>query len=192
METNSEADLRTVTAGRHYVITVDGSCLGNPGAGGWGIVKQLKQGGKVLRQAAYAAHSEELSTTNNRMELTAAAIAAERMMETDTPAILRTDAAYVMKGMTEWLPKWKQNGWRTADRGWVLSHDLWERLDAACDGKTILWEKVKGHSGDTLNELADMLARNAAGGMYRKRSVKTLHPELFLSGEIARVANNAP
>lgn len=175
--------LASIRAGRHYVIATDGACRGNPGPSGWGLVKQLKDGSQLLQQAANAAQAEELVSTNNRMELLAAIMAAEGVQEVETPAIIRTDSNYVLEGFTRWLPGWKAKGWRGSD-GPVKNADLWERLDAACAAKTIYWEKVKGHSGDKLNEIADKLASNAATGRYPngRQSVRRRHPDLFLVG----------
>lgn len=175
--------LASVTAGRHYVIATDGACRGTPGPSGWGFVKQLKEGTRVLQQGANAAQAEELLSTNNRMELLAVILAVEGVQEAETPAIIRTDSNYVLENFTRWLPGWKAKGWRGSD-GPVKNADLWQRLDAACAAKTIYWEKVKGHSGDDLNEIADKLASNAAIGRYPngRTSVRKRHPELFFSG----------
>lgn len=170
----------TIKAGRHYVIATDGACIPNPGPGGWGLIKQLKDGCQLLQQGANAGRSKQLKTTNNKMELMAAIMAVESVREPETPAIIRTDSNYVLQSFTLWLPRWKTNGWKGSN-GAVLNRELWERLDAACAAKTIFWEKVKGHSGDDLNDLADMLANNAALDRYPhgQRSVQKLHPKLF-------------
>lgn len=176
--------LASIRAGRHYVIATDGACRGNPGPSGWGLIKQLKDGARLLQQAANAAQAEELVSTNNRMELLAAIMAVENVQEAETPAIICTDSNYVLEGFTRWLPGWKAKGWRGSD-GPVKNADLWERLDAACAAKTIHWEKVKGHSGDRLNVIADMLATNAVVGRYPngRQSVRRHHPEFFVSGD---------
>lgn len=170
----------TIKAGRHYVIATDGSCIGNPGPGGWAFVKQLWQGDHLLQQAPLIGRKAE--ATNNQMELMAAIMAVEGVRESATPAVIRTDANYVLKGMTEWLPHWKANGWRSS-KGLVENRDLWERLDAACGAKAVYWEKVKGHSGDHQNEIADTLAEGAARGRYPNgwRSVKDRHPTWFIN-----------
>lgn len=176
--------LAPLTARRHYLIATDGACIPNPGPGGWGLIKQLKDGARVLRQLADAGHSEalgEFSTTNNQMEMIAAIMAVEGVVEANTPAIIMTDSQLVHSGMTEWLPGWKAKGWKGSN-GAVKNRDLWERLDAACAGKTVHWVKVKGHAGHDLNEMADTLADNAARGKYPKgrQSVKTIHPDWFI------------
>lgn len=179
--------LTAIIAGRHYLIATDGAAKGNPGPGGWGLIRQLKDGDQLLRQGAEAGHLsgtlDELITTNNRMEMAASIIAAEGIVEVETPAIIMSDSGYVIDGMTKYLPGWIERGWRTADKKPVKNQDLWERLDAACIGKTIHWVKVKGHSGHPLNETADALAGNAAIGKYPKgkQSVKKHHPDWFIA-----------
>lgn len=171
-----------VTAGRHYLIATDGSAKGNPGPGGWGLIKQLKDGDRLIQQAAKAARSAELVTTNNRMELVAAIKAVEGIAEAQTPAIVMTDSEYVLNGICEWLPGWKARGWRSADGKPVKNIDLWQRLETACVGKTVHWKKVKAHSGHMLNECANTLACNAALGLYSngKADVQALHPEWLI------------
>jgi len=97
-------------------------------------------------------------TTNNRMELTAAAEALEAL-DRSAKADLYTDSQYVRGGITRWLANWKQNNWRTADRKPVKNIDLWQRLDAARERHEISWHWVRGHSGTDGNERADQLAR---------------------------------
>lgn len=178
-------ELAPIIAGHHYLIAIDGAAKNNPGPGGWGLVKQLKDSDQIVRQLADAGHSSSTIcgriTTNNKMEMYAATKAIQGIFEPDTPAIIMTDSQLVHKGMTEWLPRWKASGWKGSD-GPVKNRDLWERLDAACEGKTIHWLWVKGHAGHELNEIADTLASNAALGRYPKgrQSVKTIHPEWFI------------
>ncbi|PSJ53131.1 hypothetical protein C7I85_28450 [Mesorhizobium soli] len=163
--------LAPLTAGRHYLIATDGACIPNPGPGGWGLIKQLKEGTRILRQAAAAGHSEaalaETTTTNNRMETMAAIKAVEGVVEAETPAIILTDSEYVFLGMTERLPGWKANGWR-GSKGAVKNRDLWGRLDAACVGKAIHWVWVRGHAGYDLNEMADTSRTMQPEGSIRR------------------------
>lgn len=148
----SESDSTSAT---RVEIYTDGACSGNPGPGGWGA---------LLR---YKGHERELSggekdTTNNRMELLAAIRALEslnRPCEID----LYTDSQYVRNGITQWLARWKQNGWRTAAKAAVKNADLWQQLDQAVQKHRIQWHWVRGHNGHSDNERADRLARSAVG-----------------------------
>ena len=133
------------------VIYTDGACRGNPGPGGWGAVL-IWQGQE--REIC----GGELSTTNNRMELTAACEALEALKRPCTVE-LHTDSQYVKTGISEWLRGWKAKGWKTASRDPVKNEDLWRRLDAANQRHTVRWKWVKGHAGHELNERADALAR---------------------------------
>ena len=137
-------------------VFTDGACSGNPGPGGWGA---------ILRSGA---HEKEISggermTTNNRMELMAAIRALEALSKPYT-VILHTDSKYVMDGITQWLPRWKKNGWKTADKKPVKNEDLWRALEAECARHEVTWRWVRGHNGHAENERADALARGAIGG----------------------------
>lgn len=135
-------------------IFTDGSCLGNPGPGGYGAVLKYQQ------------HVKELSggftqTTNNRMELMAA-IAALECLKEPCQIDLSTDSQYVRQGIMQWMQNWKRNNWRTSNKEPVKNKDLWQRLDAACQQHQIRWHWVKGHAGHVENERCDELAREAA------------------------------
>ena len=135
-------------------IFTDGSCHGNPGPGGFGVVLRYKQ------------HEKNISagfrlTTNNRMELMAAIVALETLTS-PCDVVLSTDSQYVRQGITRWIHNWKVKGWKTADKKPVKNVDLWKRLDAAIQHHNLRWEWVKGHSGHTENERCDELARQAA------------------------------
>lgn len=139
---------------KNVEIFTDGSCLGNPGPGGYGT---------LLR---YKGHEKELSqgyklTTNNRMELLAAIIGLESLKE-PCHVILTTDSQYVKQGIESWLANWKKRGWKTASKQAVKNKDLWQRLDAANAKHQVEWRWVKGHAGHTENERVDDLAREAA------------------------------
>ena len=134
-------------------IFTDGACSGNPGPGGWAA---------ILR---YGAHEKELSggepaTTNNRMELMAV-IKALQALNRSARATIHTDSRYVMDGLTKWLPRWKANGWKTADKKPVKNEDLWRTLDEEVRRHDVTWTWVAGHSGHAENERADALARAA-------------------------------
>ncbi|MDX5406469.1 MAG: ribonuclease HI [Chromatiaceae bacterium] len=135
-------------------IYTDGSCLGNPGPGGYGVVLTYKQ------------HRKELSggfklTTNNRMELLAAIVALESLKDS-CDVDLTTDSQYVRLGITQWLAGWKRNNWKTSQKQPVKNQDLWQRLDAAAAKHKVNWHWVKGHAGHPENERCDILARSAA------------------------------
>lgn len=134
-------------------IFTDGACLGNPGPGGWaailrndGIEKEITGG--------------ERATTNNRMELMAA-IRALEALKTRSKIILHTDSRYVMDGITQWLPRWKTNGWKTSDKKPVKNGDLWRELETQAARHDIEWRWVRSHSGHDENERVDKLARGA-------------------------------
>jgi ribonuclease HI len=133
------------------IIYSDGACSGNPGPGGWGAV--LIYGDKRREISG-----GEALTTNNRMELRAAAEALAALKR-PTRAELHTDSEYLRKGITEWITKWKANGWKTAGREPVKNADLWRLLDEARQRHKISWHWVKGHAGEAENERADELAR---------------------------------
>jgi ribonuclease HI len=135
------------------VMYTDGACRGNPGPGGWGVVLRFQGNRKTLQ--GYAAE-----TTNNRMELTAV-IEGLKALKRSCRVELFTDSKYVMQGLTEWLARWKSNGWKTAAKKPVKNVDLWQQLEAEVAQHEIDWNWVKGHAGIADNELADQLA-NAA------------------------------
>jgi len=128
----------------------DGACRGNPGPGGWGVV--LKAGGQVKELSG-----GEPATTNNRMELKAA-IEALTALKKPCRVALYTDSVSVRSGITEWLPRWRARGWRTADKKPVKNQDLWEALSAVAANHEVSWHWIKGHSGHPENERADELA----------------------------------
>ncbi|MEO2266660.1 ribonuclease HI [Pseudoalteromonas pernae] len=135
-------------------IYTDGSCLGNPGPGGYGILLRYGEHQKTLSQGYQ-------KTTNNRMELLAAIVALESLKRPCSVTIT-TDSQYVKQGIESWIENWKKRNWRTANKQPVKNVDLWQRLDAACKPHTMQWRWVKGHSGHDENEIVDDLAREAA------------------------------
>jgi ribonuclease HI len=132
----------------------DGACLGNPGPGGWAAL--LRYGG---HERLVSGGSPD--TTNNRMELQAA-IGALESLKRSAAVTLSTDSQYVQRGITEWVPRWKRNGWRTADGKPVKNQDLWQQLDALVASHRVSWQWVRGHSGHPENERVDGAAREAA------------------------------
>ena len=135
-------------------IHTDGSCLGNPGPGGWAAVLRYQGRERELCGG-------EALTTNNRMELMGAIMALEAL-KSPCEVVLVTDSQYVQKGIGEWLPNWIRRGWKTAGGDPVKNQDLWQRLQAAAEPHTVQWKWVKGHAGDPDNERVDQLARAAA------------------------------
>lgn len=135
-------------------IWTDGACRGNPGPGGWGAVLRFNGTEKELAGG-------ERETTNNRMELMAA-IQALETLKRPCSVHLTTDSNYVRQGITEWLPRWRTNGWKTSARKPVKNADLWQRLAKAAQQHEVKWSWVRGHSGHPENERADRLATTAA------------------------------
>ncbi|ENM5904543.1 ribonuclease HI [Vibrio mimicus] len=135
-------------------IFTDGSCLGNPGPGGYGVVMRYKQVEKTLARGYRL-------TTNNRMEMLAAVVALQTLKE-PCRVILTTDSQYVRQGITQWIHNWKLRGWKTADRKPVKNADLWQALDRETARHQVEWRWVKGHAGHRENEMCDELARQAA------------------------------
>ncbi len=139
-------------------IFTDGACSGNPGPGGWGALLRCRGTEKELSGG-------EKETTNNRMELTAV-INALAALKKSCDISLYTDSKYVMDGVTSWLPKWKQNGWKTSNKkSPVKNVDLWQRLDELTALHEIRWIWVKGHAGHAENERVDELARRAISAL---------------------------
>jgi ribonuclease HI len=132
-------------------IFTDGACSGNPGPGGWGALLIYNGTEKELSGG-------EAATTNNRMELMAA-IKALEALKRPCAVDLYTDSSYLRHGITEWIKRWKANGWRTAQKKPVLNDDLWRCLDELRDSHDVRWHWVKGHAGHPGNERADALAR---------------------------------
>ena len=135
-------------------IYTDGSCIGNPGNGGWAAILLINE--KKIKIKGY-----KKNTTNNQMELTAPIKALKKIPISEKIEIY-TDSKYVKIGITEWVAKWKKNNWKTSSKKKVKNIDLWKELDNLNEKYQIKWCWVKGHSGDTLNDEVDQLAREAA------------------------------
>jgi ribonuclease HI len=140
-----------VEKAKMVTIYSDGACSGNPGPGGWGAL--LSYGGRIK-----GIKGGEAETTNNRMELMAATEALNALTRS-CKVDLYTDSQYVRQGITDWIHRWKANGWETASKSPVKNADLWQALDVACARHDVSWHWVKGHAGDAGNERADELAR---------------------------------
>lgn len=140
-------------------VFTDGACRGNPGPGGWGVLLRYGDTEKEL-------YGGEVNTTNNRMELMAAIMALEGLKRS-CQVRLTTDSEYVKNGITQWLPKWKARGWRTASKSPVKNADLWQRLEQAAGQHQVQWHWVRGHSGHPENERADQLANRGIDELAR-------------------------
>lgn len=135
-------------------LITDGSCLGNPGRGGWAA---------ILR---YGDQTKELwgstpETTNNRMEMTAV-LRGLQALKQPCEVEIEIDSEYVKNGITQWLPGWKRNGWRTSTKAPVKNQDLWQQLDEEIQRHKVRWTWVKGHADHDDNNRCDELARDAA------------------------------
>ena len=140
------------------VLFTDGACSGNPGPGGWAYILRHPDSGKEA-----AASGAEPQTTNNRMELTAVVRGLEQLKR-PTVVELVTDSVYVGTGLSEWLPKWKAQGWQRMEKGRfvpVKNEDLWLELDQLASAHTIRFSHVAGHSGHPENEACDRMAVEA-------------------------------
>ena len=135
-------------------IYTDGSCLSNPGNGGWAAIINI--GGEIKKISG-----NEKNTTNNRMELMAPINALKNMNSKD-PIEIFTDSKYVKNGITEWINTWVINNWKTSKKEDVKNKDLWIELYKLNQSLNVKWNWVKAHAGDPLNEEVDMLAKEAA------------------------------
>ena len=135
-------------------IYTDGACSGNPGKGGWAAI--------ILDSNANQSDisGSEKNTTNNRMELMAPIMALKKI-KLKSNVIIFTDSTYVKNGITEWIKKWENNGWKNANKKPVKNKDLWIKLNDLCKEYKIDWKWIKGHSNNEYNDLADDLATRA-------------------------------
>ena len=136
-------------------LYTDGGCSGNPGPGGWAYILRHPASGKETEGSG----AEKL-TTNNRMELTAVVRGLE-VLKIPSHVTLYADSVYVGKGLSEWMPKWKANGWRRREGSqWkeVKNEDLWKKLDELIARHKLTYSYVAGHSGHVENERCDKLA----------------------------------
>ncbi len=140
-------------------IWTDGGCRPNPGPGGWGVVLKFKD---IFRELSGA----EADTTNNRMELTAAAEALSALKR-PCKVVLHTDSEYLKNGITRWHTGWVRKNWRNAAGDPVKNMDLWRRILDAAKPHDVEWVWVRGHSGNVMNERADVLATEARERLER-------------------------
>jgi ribonuclease HI len=137
-------------------VITDGSCIGNPGPGGWACILRF---GDTKREL----YGSEPQTTNNRMELQAAVEGLSALKQSCIVEII-TDSNYVKHGITEWIHKWKRNGWQTGAKKPVVNQDLWHELDEQVSRHKIEWQWTKGHASHADNNRCDELAQAAARG----------------------------
>ena len=142
-------------------LITDGSCLGNPGPGGWAAILKFNEHVKQL-------YGCERETTNNRMEITAA-VEGLRALKESCQVEIKTDSEYVKNGITKWIAGWKRNGWKTGDKKPVKNRELWEALDAEQARHQTEWVWTKGHADDAENNRCDELAQRAAREQISKR-----------------------
>ena len=140
----------------------DGACSGNPGVGGWGAVLLAEKNKKIIKRKEISGGL--VDTTNNQMELIAA-IETLKALKKYTEICIITDSNYVKKGITEWLPSWKKNNWKTSSKKEVKNRKLWEELEELVNRNKVDWLWVKGHAGNIENERADFLAREEINKM---------------------------
>lgn len=139
--------------GKVVEIWTDGGCKPNPGPGGWAAILKFRDVVKELSGA-------EAATTNNRMELTAAASALEALKR-PCHVILHTDSQYLKNGITRWSTGWVRKNWMSSTGDPVANIDLWQRILAAAKTHEVDWQWVRGHNGNDMNERADRLATEA-------------------------------
>ena len=135
-------------------IYTDGSCLENPGNGGWAAIINSDSGVKKIS-------GNEKNTTNNRMELMAT-ISALKEISSNEDIEIYTDSQYVKLGITEWINNWLKNNWKTSKKEDVKNKDLWLELYNLDKSLNVKWNWVKAHAGNPLNEEVDLLAKKAA------------------------------
>ena len=138
-------------------IYTDGSCIGNPGKGGWAAII-------IINDKKTHITGSQKNTTNNQMELLAPIKALNKIPRGSKIQIF-TDSKYVKSGITEWIHNWKKNGWKTANKQSVKNKEFWIELDLLTEKFEIKWSWVKGHSTDKLNNEVDLLAREAANNL---------------------------
>jgi len=139
------------------IIYTDGSCLRNPGPGGWAaVLRSVTEGGthKLVVRGRCA------DATNSEMELTAV-VEALKSLRKPSEVIIRSDSEYVIKGATEWMTNWIKNGWRTSNKTPVQNREHWEAIREFMTRHRIRFEKIRAHAGNPFNEEVDCLARKA-------------------------------
>jgi ribonuclease HI len=169
------SDTFSAKHGRVKKVTVytDGSCLGNPGPGGWGAILMYGRAEKEISGG-------DPQTTNNRMEMQAA-VEALRALKEPCQVDVHSDSAYLVQGFSNgWVDKWQANGWRTSSKADVKNVDLWQDLIDLTKKHRVRFHHVKGHAGHPLNERCDKLATEAAAQI----AASTALPEMLDAPEV--------
>ena len=135
-------------------IYTDGSCLKNPGHGGWAAIINVDNEIKKICGSVKG-------TTNNKMQLMAP-IQTLQEVKKQKPIELQTVSQQVKLGITDWIHKWNKNNWLTSKKQPVKNKELWMELHGLTKSHEIKWIWVKAHAGNTLNEQVDLLAKQAA------------------------------
>lgn len=173
--TTNERDDQPTSGQTRIEIFTDGSCIGNPGPGGYGIVTLRLDGEGMILKRRKRKGSEPTPTTNIRMEMTAVCVALESLGKpTDEPITVFCDANLIPNAMSGWLAKWKANGWKKGDGKAPENPKLWDRLEAAAAGRNVTFAWVRGHNGAEHNELADRLAYAGAREAEDRIAQRTL------------------
>jgi ribonuclease HI len=148
---------------KKVIVHTDGSCLGNPGPGGWAAILEYEMQDGSSKTLELSGREE--NTTNNRMELTGA-IKALEVLKQACDVVIVTDSKYVQHAFTKnWLAGWQKNGWKTASKEPVKNRELWEKLLELTQIHVVTWDWTKGHAGHDLNERCDRLANAQARGI---------------------------
>lgn len=156
-ETLQASKESTVNKDQAVIVYTDGSCLGNPGRGGWGVIIQWDDGESQLWGSSPV-------STNNEMELTAAFNACQELVKNEIKnGIIYTDSQYVQKGITQWMNKWRKNNYMSSTNKPIKNKEIWKLLDEeSAKIDQIDWRWVKAHNGHPMNERVDKIAREAA------------------------------
>ena len=141
-------------------LFTDGSCLGNPGPGGWACILRYGQRERVLQGG-------EIRTTNNRMELLAAISGLHALTEACVVTVI-TDSLYLQQGMTIHLERWRQRGWLNSRGASIANRDLWEKLIMAARRHETTWRWVRSHGSDPDQDRCDALAHQCAVAISRQ------------------------
>lgn len=170
---SQESNNQTVSSNKRVISSIytDGSCIGNPGAGGWAMVVYFADG------STYEKGGSATDATNNRMEMQGAIAALQYLVDSGQtqPITIYTDSEYVINGMTKWIAGWKKRDWHTTDKKPVISQDLWQILDQL-NSDLVSWKHVRGHSGNQGNERCDEIAKAFARRQQPRLNDPSLPP----------------